>query len=143
MAHSYENQFGPPSDLIDVAQFIQSTTVAAPDSAFWEQLPNDTKTTIEAECRCVTIRIIYILSEREQYSVSDIKSSILDIINDPRLFSHVSKSHQVTVGQIYDSADTSNRRKRKRPTFADPAEEIAEVTELQKKLDATPLRSSP
>ena len=83
-----------------------------------------------------------VAAEREQNSVTDLKSSLLEVVNDPRLFSHASTAHNATVTQIYDTADISNKRKRKRPTVADPTQQLPEVIEFQKKLDASQLRSS-
>jgi len=70
MAHSYESHFGPASDLIHVAQFIQDATeleMQAPISVpmfstspssvagfgAMDQLPEEYKESIAEECRYV------------------------------------------------------------------------------------------
>lgn len=70
MSHSYESHFGPPSDQIDIAQFIEAATVletrtpasilvfsTSPSSVAgfeeFDQLPEDQKESIASECRYV------------------------------------------------------------------------------------------
>jgi hypothetical protein len=55
MAYGHESHIGPPSDLINIADFIQeasdleSTSVAVKDR--WNNLSEDRKTAIATECR--------------------------------------------------------------------------------------------
>lgn len=70
MAHSHESHFGPPSDPIDITQFIQAATeleteipnsipvfATSPSSIAgyeaMEQLPREYKQSIMEECRFV------------------------------------------------------------------------------------------
>ena len=80
---------------------------------------------------------------RDKYSVDDLKSSLEDVLNDPRLAAHVLKNHELTVNAIHESADTSGKRKRRRMNLPEPALEHPEVTALQRKLDSVKLKSWP
>ncbi|OBZ67997.1 snRNA-activating protein complex subunit 3 [Grifola frondosa] len=76
-------------------------------------------------------------------SVDDLKSSLHNVIDNPRLMAHVSKTHEATIHSIFESADPSNRRKRRRMTVAEPAEEHAEVTALRLKHEQIELKCWP
>ena len=80
---------------------------------------------------------------KDQHSVDDLKSSLEDVLNNPRLAAHVLKNHEFTVNAIHESADTSGKRKRRRMNLPEPAFEHPEVTALQRKLDAVKLKSWP
>lgn len=69
------------------------------------------------------------------------KSSVEDVLNNPTLYAHITKTHDTNVYLIHEHADTSGRRKRKRPAVLDPANEAPIVTALQKTLDAIQLKS--
>jgi len=75
--------------------------------------------------------------------VEDLKYSLEDVLNNPRLVAHVLKNHEFTVNAIHESADTSGKRKRRRMNLPEPAFEHPEVTALQRKLDAVKLKSWP
>ncbi|KIM91888.1 hypothetical protein PILCRDRAFT_809875 [Piloderma croceum F 1598] len=141
MAHSYESQFGPASDPIDIAQFIRIATeleTQAPISVpmfspspcsvagfeAMDQLPEEYKESVAEEC-----------------SITDIKSSIEEMLDNPTLYAHITKTHDTNVYLIHEHADTSGRRKRKRPALLDPAHEAPAVTALQKTLDSVQLKS--
>jgi hypothetical protein len=76
----------------------------------------------------------------DQNSVSDIKASLCEVWNNPKLSAHVSKNHELHVASIHGSADKSRKQKRKR-NFIDPEQEPPDVIGLQKKLDAIQLSS--
>ena len=80
---------------------------------------------------------------KDQRSVDDLKSSLEDVLNNPRLAAHVLKNHELTVNAIHESADASGKRKRRRMNLPEPALEHPEVTALQRKLDAVKLKSWP
>ena len=78
MAHAYEAQFGPVSDLIDIGHFIQSaihletqSPILAPVFSTsptsvtgyeaFQQLPEEIKDSIAAECRYVSLFVYYLL----------------------------------------------------------------------------------
>ncbi|KAF7967527.1 hypothetical protein HWV62_33978 [Athelia sp. TMB] len=139
MAHAHESCFGPPSNSIDIARFIQSAKeleASASQPVFlpshksvsgfevMEQLPLDFNESIQEEC-----------------SVADIKSSVENVLNNPTLYAHITKTHDTNVYIIHEHADKSSRRKRKRPGMLDPANEPPAVTALQKTLDAIQLKS--
>lgn len=75
--------------------------------------------------------------------MDDLKSSLEDVLNNPRLAAHILKNHELTVNVIHQSADTSGKRKRRRMNLPEPALEHPEVTALQRKLDAVKLKSWP
>lgn len=157
MAHSYESHFGPASDPIDVARFIQIATELekqtpvsrpSPDSVAGfqalDQLPEEYKDSIANECRYVCFYLSKFLSKHiHSFSVTDIKSSIEQVLDNPTLYAHVAKTHDANVYLIHEHADTSGRRKRKRLGVLDPAHEVAIVTALQKTLDSVQLKSWP
>jgi snRNA-activating protein complex subunit 3 len=86
--------------------------------------------------------LIQILSTQLHFSsVADIKSSIEEVLGDPTLYAHITKTHETNVYLIHEHADTSGRRKRKRPGVLDPAHEVPAVTAFQKTLDSVQLKS--
>ena len=62
---------------------------------------------------------------------------------EPRLMAHVMRSHELFTHSIYDTADLSGRRKRKRLAVEEPTEEHPDVTNLRRTLDAIRLKSWP
>jgi snRNA-activating protein complex subunit 3 len=74
-------------------------------------------------------------------SITDIKSSIEELLDNPTLYAHITKTHDTNVYLIHEHADTSGRRKRRRPALLDPAHEVPAVTALQKTLDTVQLKS--
>jgi snRNA-activating protein complex subunit 3 len=76
-------------------------------------------------------------------SVTDLTSSIEEVLNDPTLYAHVTKTHDTNIYLIHEHADTSGRRKRRRPAVLDPAHELPVVTKLQQTLDNVQLKSWP
>ncbi|KAL6310357.1 snRNA-activating protein of 50kDa MW C terminal-domain-containing protein [Sparassis latifolia] len=138
---AHESLFGPPSEYISLSDFVQSAALReqeqppcqlfAPSSSgvakqAWANLSSDEQAAITAEC-----------------SVTDLQNTLLDVYNNPRLMAHVTKSHDVDVHAIYETADMSNRRKRKRTAVTEPAEEHPEVTALRMKMDVIQLKSWP
>ncbi|KAF9793024.1 snRNA-activating protein of 50kDa MW C terminal-domain-containing protein [Thelephora terrestris] len=118
---AFESRFGPQSNLIDIAAFAQSASNNPPALPV-DEIDHD----IAQECR-----------------VDDLKISLEDVLNNPRLAAHVFKNHELTVNAIHESADTSGKRKRRRMNLPEPALEHPEVTALQRKLDAVKLKSWP
>ncbi|KZT26698.1 hypothetical protein NEOLEDRAFT_1146996 [Neolentinus lepideus HHB14362 ss-1] len=131
MSHAHESHFGPPSEPIDVAAFVQASkdaklfsqstgAVAARDH--WHILPEERNQVMSMEC-----------------SVDDIKSTLVNTLDDPMLAANLFKSHEATVASIHETADSSNRRKRRR--LLDPASESVEVLALRDNLDRVQLKS--
>lgn len=56
---------------------------------------------------------------------------------------HVTRTHDASVQAIYETADMSNRKKRKRVTVVDPDQEKPEVTVLRRQLEQIQLKSWP
>ena len=138
---AFESRFGPQSNFIDVAAFVRSASDLTPFQA------GDVDHEIIQECRCVillsTSRPWSNEIHKDRDSVEDLKTSLEDVLNNPRLAAHVLKNHEFTVNAIHESADTSGKRKRRRMNLPEPAFEHPEVTALQRKLDAVKLKSWP
>ena len=73
--------------------------------------------------------------------MSEVASCVSDVIDDPRLYAHVTRRLHSDVNQIYETVQTK-RRKRKRAFCSDMDDQPPEVAELQKKLDVVQLRSA-
>ncbi|KAH8107905.1 snRNA-activating protein of 50kDa MW C terminal-domain-containing protein [Cristinia sonorae] len=132
-----DSLFGPPSKPINVGQFSQIARQAGVDlwvtnSHFipensrnvWLTLPSSQKEAIEAEC-----------------SIDDLRTTLDDVVSDPRLMAHVSKAHESGVYAIHETAVTSNRRKRKRNAAPDASEEHPSVHSIKTHMDAIKLKS--
>ncbi|TCD71259.1 hypothetical protein EIP91_011737 [Steccherinum ochraceum] len=128
--------FGPPSKSIQVSHFIRAANEADGESNVpsvgsisrneWSELAESRRKDVEDECR-----------------VDDLRSTLNEVIENPRLMAHVTRTHEATVHAIHEAADTSNRRKRKRPVIPEPAEQHPEVATLRQQLEASKLRSWP
>ncbi len=73
--------------------------------------------------------------------VEDFRDQLNDIVVDPRRMSHATRTHELFVHSIYESADTSNRRKRKRVTVAEPTKDHPDVATLRAQLEGVKLKS--
>lgn len=78
-----------------------------------------------------------------QSSVQELQKSLHEVILDPRLMGHVTKTHELFVQTVYDTAELTNRRKRRRVWAPDPSEEHPEVTIFRRTLEAVRLKSWP
>ncbi|PCH43773.1 hypothetical protein WOLCODRAFT_26180 [Wolfiporia cocos MD-104 SS10] len=76
-------------------------------------------------------------------SIDDLRQPLHNVITAPRLMTHVMKSHQAVVHSIYETADSSNRKKRRRTMLPEPAGERADVTALRLSMDNTRLKCWP
>ncbi|KAJ7496121.1 snRNA-activating protein of 50kDa MW C terminal-domain-containing protein, partial [Mycena galericulata] len=110
-----ENQFGPPSELINVAQFIQST----PTVLLLPQQPPEIA---------------------EQCSVADIRDSLTTVGNDVHLMAHIIKTHELAIATLHMAAE-KNARSRKRPAARDTSNDTPEILALQSELDHVTLES--
>ncbi|KAI0675306.1 snRNA-activating protein of 50kDa MW C terminal-domain-containing protein [Trametes maxima] len=144
---AHEAYVGPPSEPVEVSAFVEEAGdlqdgseeeaplpvftqsgagLPASVRAAWTTLPEDEQQRITSEC-----------------CVDDLRASLEDTVKNPRLMGHVARTHEATVHAIYETADSLNKRKRKRTTLADPSEEHPEAVELRKKLKATKLKCWP
>jgi hypothetical protein len=81
MAHTYESQFGPASDPIDIAQLIRTATELETQALIsvpmfspspcsvagfeaMDQLPEEYKESVAEECRCVVSHYFEAVSNR-------------------------------------------------------------------------------
>ncbi|KAJ7268821.1 snRNA-activating protein of 50kDa MW C terminal-domain-containing protein [Mycena haematopus] len=110
-----ENQFGPPSELVNVAQFIRSTSQVL-------SLPE------------------YPPDIADQCSVSDIRDSLTALGNDPRRMAHLIKNHELAIANLHMAAERTART-RKRPPVRDTSNDTPEILALQLELDSIPLES--
>ncbi|KAJ7647198.1 snRNA-activating protein of 50kDa MW C terminal-domain-containing protein [Roridomyces roridus] len=113
-AQYLENQFGPPSEPIHIADFIQSTSGTVRN---FPELPADIA---------------------EQCSVADIHDELAAVGNDVRLMAHMIKCHDLEIAALHMAAD---RRSRRRPTPRDTSNDTPEIQALQSQLDSIPLES--
>ncbi|KAG7098770.1 hypothetical protein E1B28_000678 [Marasmius oreades] len=118
LAYNLNSQFGPPSEQIDITDFIQDAL----------------------KVKAIT----YIPSEEiqeslaEQCSIEDIKSSILSVWNDTAKSSYLCKEHESTVIHLYGSSKSARPRK-KVPNESPPVSQA--IVELQSRLDRISLTS--
>jgi hypothetical protein len=134
LAHSIESLFGPASEPVDIAAFLESA------AHFDHSLkPEQENSSVEKECR--------LLSLLEQYlpglmasSVDDLRSTLYDIWDDPTLSAYILKNHEHTIGALHSAASKSIRTGRK-SNFPDPDRLLPEVATLQKKMDSSKLMS--
>ncbi|KAJ6594069.1 snRNA-activating protein of 50kDa MW C terminal-domain-containing protein [Mycena capillaripes] len=110
-----ENQFGPPSEPIAIAQFTQYTSPAPPPPQHTPEIA-------------------------EQCSVADIRDSLTAVGNDPRLMAHLIKSHEFAISALHVAADRAVRSRR-RPLARDTSNDTPEILNLQSELDSVPLDS--
>ncbi|TFK54170.1 hypothetical protein OE88DRAFT_1625240 [Heliocybe sulcata] len=131
MSHSHESHFGPPSAPINMASFVQTakeanlfsqSSEAVGAKNHWPVLTEEQRQTVALEC-----------------GVSDLKSTLTNALDDPVLAANLFKSHDATVSAIHETADSSNKRKRRR--LPDPAFESADILALRDKLDNIQLKS--
>lgn len=137
-----EAHFGPPSECIKISDFLhevaaleQSSHKVFAQSAdslgdvaqnAWTALSDERRASIEAEC-----------------GVQDVRKALGDVITEPRLMAHVMRSHELFTHSIYETAEVSGRKKRKRLTVEEPAEEHPQVTSLRRSLEGVRLRCWP
>ncbi|TFY69154.1 hypothetical protein EVJ58_g572 [Rhodofomes roseus] len=128
LGQAHESHFGPTSEYIDIAAFLDATRVLLPNEASradlsdaqlpqrnntekaWKSVPSAQQAAVAAECR---------------------------------LMAHVWRSHQATVQSIYESAESSNRRKRRKVAVPEPGDEQADVTALRHSMDNSKLKCWP
>ncbi|KAG1867392.1 snRNA-activating protein of 50kDa MW C terminal-domain-containing protein [Suillus subluteus] len=131
MNRSFDSYFGPPSQPINVAEFLQQANSEllseSSTNASWEQLTPEHRNAVEAE-----------INE----SISDLKSSLDQVWDNPVLSAHVRRQHESTVASVRDQADVPapKGRKRKRDIAPEGSESTPEVLQLQEELDAVNLR---
>lgn len=147
---THESRFGPASELIDIAKFIESAVDTecsisrfgsgiSPAGSLCGQASSLLCDRVTQECRCELIYSSPFLSLTLS-RVSDIKDSLLQVWNNPELSAHVLKNHELNITSIHSFVDKSRTKKRKRKFF-DPEQEPPEVIALQKRLDAIQLSS--
>ncbi|KAG2146029.1 snRNA-activating protein of 50kDa MW C terminal-domain-containing protein [Suillus bovinus] len=131
MNRAFDSYFGPPSEPINVADFLQQANSAVLSGSFtnasWEQLTSEHRNAVEAE-----------INE----SISDLRSSLEQVWDNPILSAHVLRQHESTVAFVRSQADTPapKGRKRKRHDAPEGSEYAQEVLQLQEKLDGVNLR---
>ncbi|KAJ7346795.1 snRNA-activating protein of 50kDa MW C terminal-domain-containing protein [Mycena albidolilacea] len=110
-----ENQFGPPSELVNVAQFIRSTSQVL---SLHDHPPE-----IADQC-----------------SIADIRDSLTAVANNAHLMAHLIKNHELAVSNLHMAAGRT-ARSRKRPPARDTSNDTPQIVKFQEELDAIPLES--
>ncbi|KAH9061338.1 snRNA-activating protein of 50kDa MW C terminal-domain-containing protein [Lactarius vividus] len=124
-ALSHESLIGPPSKLIDIGDFLRGTRDNAPLQQAADDVGPAQQGAIMSEC-----------------SVDDVRSKLIDIFNDPRLYVHARRVHDTSVNAIYEQAErnTSKKRKRKREVVSE-LDDTPDLTALKKGLADIKLKS--
>lgn len=135
LAHSIESLFGPASEPVDIAAFLESAAYL--DSHPLK--PEQEKSSAEKECRLLNLFEQY-HPELMASSVDDLRSALYDIWDDPTLSAYILKNHEHTIGALHSAASKSIRTGRK-SNFPDPDSLLPEVATLQKKFDSSKLIS--
>ncbi|KAG2150536.1 snRNA-activating protein of 50kDa MW C terminal-domain-containing protein [Suillus clintonianus] len=131
MSRGFDSHFGPPSQPISVAEFLQEANSAllsgSLTNASWEQLTPEYDNAAEAEI---------------SGSISELKSSLEQVWDNPVLSAHVLRQHESTVAAVRGQADAPAPKGRKRKRYVAPegSESAPEVLQLQEKLDAVNLK---
>jgi snRNA-activating protein complex subunit 3 len=148
MSRGFDSYFGPPSQPINVAEFLQQANSVLLSGSFtntsWEQLTPEHRNAVEAEIteRCSSPHYTLLALIAHQRSISDLKSSLEQVWDNPILSAHVLRQHESTVASVCGQADApaTKGRKRKRQIAPEGSESAPEVLQLQEKLDAVNLR---
>ncbi|KAH9031059.1 hypothetical protein EDB84DRAFT_1676809 [Lactarius hengduanensis] len=99
-ALSHELLVGPLSELVDVGDFLRgacnnSASVFTPEPLALLQ---------QARCRPSPLYL----------NADDVRSKLIEIFNDPRLYVHARRVHDTSVNAIYEQAERNTSKKRKR-----------------------------
>ncbi len=132
--------FGPPSEPIDIAAFLQSAQAVAlvPNTDILTELPEDQLCNVLAECRWAILNFISCPSSCPFLSVNDVQKSLYNVWNNPRLSAHLLKEHALAIDSMHVR---KNPLKKRRSYLTDPAELPQEVVEMQRELDMVKLDS--
>ncbi|KIM69155.1 hypothetical protein SCLCIDRAFT_1208589 [Scleroderma citrinum Foug A] len=126
--------FGPPSESIDVAKFIEEAATIPSLTAEdvlehpgWQVLSDDERAAVEEECLG---------------GITELKTTVENTWDNPILSARLSVKHDDAIFDALQQADgsTIKGRKRKRPTVADDNRDTPELQALQEQLDSTPLK---
>lgn len=155
-AHAHDSQFGPPSEPIDVSEFLKTleTSRASPSDAatfqrtHWDILPEAEREAIQAECRCADSLVLSTFPDDLMTSVADLQGSLNAVLDDPKLAGHIIRTHRSAASAIHHTADLTAGKSKKgarsgRAFVPDPAEESLEVIRLRDELDAVKLKAWP
>ncbi|TDL29993.1 hypothetical protein BD410DRAFT_49463 [Rickenella mellea] len=144
--YANESLFGPPSELIHIATFIQDASsrknIGSKDASVGPSLtPEQLPTTLnEVEGYAQNDDIA------AECSVDDLRDLLNNVFRDPMLFCHVARSHEENLGSIQATAearDASNKSRKRRKMAKAPEEERerADVMALRKTLADVSLQS--
>jgi len=144
-SRGFDSHFGPASQPINVNEFLQQANSAGPSLlSGGEQLSNNQIDAVEAE---ITARYSFppftvVALIAHQRSISELKSSIEQVSNNPLLSAHVLRQHESLVASVHDQAVApgTRKRKRKRLNALEDSESAPGVLQLQDKLNAVDLR---
>jgi len=135
LAHSIESLFGPASEPVDIADFLES----AAHLNSHPLKPEQEESSVEKECRLLSLSEQY-LPELMASSVDDLRSALYDTWDDPTLSAHILKNHEHTIGALHSAASKLIRTGRK-SNFSDPDSFLPEVVTLQNNFNSSKLIS--
>lgn len=133
-SRAHDSFFGPPSEPIDVDKFIEETArirAATAEDALshpsWQELSEENRATIEAEC---------------SGSIAELKIITEDAWNNPRVSAHLYTRHDDALFSALGQTDSlaQKGRKRKRFDLAGQSRSTPELQALQEYLLSTPLK---
>ncbi|KIM45254.1 hypothetical protein M413DRAFT_441936, partial [Hebeloma cylindrosporum] len=118
-SYTIESLFGPPSERIDIQTFLDtSSSEVVPD--------HERGFSVEVEDEC---------------SVADIYNTLTGVWSNPTLAAHLINDHDRIVSALHASVNPKAPKSGRRPShLPDPDTVKSEVTNLQKQLDAVPLK---
>lgn len=88
---------------------------------------------------CPSGCLVYIINTDQKLSVADIRDSLFQTWNNPKLSAYVLKDHEYTVASLY--ATTKSAKPKRKAHFPDPDQLTSDVSALQRNLDAIKLSS--
>lgn len=134
LAHTLESLFGPPSEAIDISDFLESAVNEVVQDACSSTIPE-----IAEECRWLSSTAT--LKEFLTFlSVEEIRGLLTNTWNNPTLSGHLIRDHDRIVSALH-SAATSRPKSIRKTQLPHPEALSAEVNTLQNTLDNISLKS--
>lgn len=140
-AHTLDSLFGPPSEVINVSNFIQ---LAATQSHYVANGQQITSEDVASQCRYLFALISdqwsCVWQTPSVFSVGDIRNASQETWSNPTLSAYLIKDHDHTVTALHTLTQKATKSSRK-AHLPDPDSLRTEVTTLQRALDSITLHS--
>ena len=136
LAHTLDSLFGPPSDIINVSEFLESSRALTSLPENEQSLASD----VIEQCRYSSTQTILEMNSLIATSVHDIRDSLEGLWSNPTLSAHLIKDHDHTVTALH-SISQRNTKSARKTHLPDPDTIGAEVAHLQKSLASVALKS--